>query len=258
MSVLIRKPIDFIVTSLLWVYFIAGFALMFVPYISWSKIRGKTGQLEYQAFFHVFFRVFFRLTRLLSPGLTISIDPGLKAVQSSIIIGNHLSYLDPLLMVATFPRHKTIVKSSFFQVPVFGWFLRQAGYIPSSANGKHMALVVKHVGEMADYLATGGNLFIFPEGTRSRTGHLNAFREGAFNIARQCQAPIAIVQFRNTEQLFKPDTGLFNTCQKIRIDIKLIDTITPDRPEFDSSEALSRTARQILEREGAKDNQDLR
>jgi 1-acyl-sn-glycerol-3-phosphate acyltransferase len=243
-----RKLIDLLVTLILWIYFILGFALIFIPYLAWLFIIGKTDEFAFQALFHRFFAIFFKLNLLLIPGLTIRIDPKLSSVRSSVIVCNHQSYLDPLLFIATFKKHKTIVKNTFFLVPAFGWFMKRNGYVPSSANGKYMALVLRYLGEMKQFLASGGNLFIFPEGTRSRNGRLNQFHKGAFTIADQSQAPVVVAYIKNTGRLFKPGTSLFNTCQRNTIEIGYLGTISPDDSRFvDAPEKKAEETRKIIQ-----------
>ena len=244
----IRKLIDFLVTSILWIYYVLGFVLIFTPYVAWLYLTGKTDEFAFQALFHRFYAIFFRLCLVLIPGLDIRVDPKLSSVRSSIIVCNHQSYLDPLLFISTFKRHKTIVNNTYFLVPFFGWFMKKNGYIPSSANGKYMALVVKHLSEMKNYLDSGGNLFVFPEGTRSRDGQLNEFNKGAFSIADQSRAPVVVAYIKNTSRLFKPGTGLFNTCRRNTIELGHLGEISPDDPKFvNAPEKKAEEAKRIID-----------
>ncbi len=243
-----RKLIDLVVTSILWIYYIFGFGLIFAPYVAWLYVSKKNDEFQFQELFHTFHGLFFKLILFLVPGTKIKIDPQVLTIRSSIIVCNHQSYLDPLLFVSLFKKHKTIVKSTFFMVPVFGWFLKKTGYVPSSANGKHMALVVRHLGSMREYLESGGNLFIFPEGTRSRDGNLNAFNSGAFSIASQSQVTVRVVYIKNTGQLFKPGTGLFNTCQRNIIVLEHLGVIDPKEPRFaGSAEKMAEEAKRMIQ-----------
>ena len=81
---------------------------------------------------------------------------------------------------------------------------------------------------MGDYLSSGGNLFIFPEGTRSRDGRLGKFNDGAFKIARRFGASIKVLQIKNTNILFTPGKFLFNTCIQNTIEVRLIGELNPD------------------------------
>jgi len=127
-----------------------------------------------------------------------------------------------------FEKHKTIVKNTFFKVPIFGWVLRTAGYLPATASGELISLMIEQMENMQGYLSSGGNLFVFPEGTRSRDGKMGEFNEGAFKIAKRCNAPVKVLSIRNTDRLFTPGKYLFTTCIKNTIEIKQIGSIEPD------------------------------
>jgi 1-acyl-sn-glycerol-3-phosphate acyltransferase len=88
--------------------------------------------------------------------------------------------------------------------------------------------VIKNIENIREYLASGGNVFIFPEGTRSRTGRLGPFNRGAFSIARYCRAPIQCLMIRNTNRLFVPGRFRFNTCVPVAIDVERIGTFNPE------------------------------
>jgi 1-acyl-sn-glycerol-3-phosphate acyltransferase len=81
---------------------------------------------------------------------------------------------------------------------------------------------------MRAYLASGGNLFIFPEGTRSRSGAVGPFEKGAFTIAKLCCAPIQVLRIENTNKVYPPDCFLFNTGVPVEISVSLAGSI-----EFD-------------------------
>ena len=158
----------------------------------------------------------------------MEIDDNVAAIRSSVIVCNHLSYLDPLLLIALFRQQKTIVKTRFFSMPVFGRIIKQSGYLPATSEGPFAQMMIVQMEKMESYLKAGGNLFVFPEGTRSRDGKIGNLNKGAFKIARICKAPIYVLEVRNTDKLFTPGKFLFNTRIKNTIGIKIIDCIEPD------------------------------
>jgi len=216
---------DAAVTLLIWVYFILGFLLLFAPRYGWAWLRAGDREAAFQRLNQRYFRSFFCVLRCITPGLALHVDKDIGEIHSSIIISNHLSYLDPILLVSLFEKQKTIVKKTFFKVPIFSYLLRQSGFIPF-----------------------GGNVFIFPEGTRSRTGLLGPFNKGAFSIARYCRAPIQCLLIRRTNHLFLPGRFLFNTCVPNTIEVERIGTFLPDDrdPEFRLT-ALIREIRTLYE-----------
>ena len=242
----IKPLMDVIVTLLLWIYFTLGFALFFAPRYAAATLLRTDREAAFQRLNCLFFQRFFRLLGLIAPGTTLNIRDEVRAIRSSVIVCNHLSYLDPILLISLFEKQKTIVKNAFFNVPLFGWILRQSGYIPSSAGDDYASLMIRNVENIRAYLASGGNIFIFPEGTRSRTGRLGPFNKGAFSIARYCRAPIQCLMIRNTNRLFVPGRFRLNTCIPAAMVVERIGMFDPDYgdPAFRLS-ALIREIREI-------------
>ena len=246
------------VTLLLWGYFTLGFLIIFSPFYLAAYLFSENRENSFQRLNHQFYKGFFFLIRIFIPGQKWHIDGGIKSIRSSVIVCNHLSYLDPLLLISLYPRHKTIVKSTFFSVPIFGWMLKRSGYIPSTSEGRLSELMIDSFETMDDFLASGGNLFIFPEGTRSRDGTIGRLNKGAFKIARLCQTPIKILYIRNTNKLFTPGKFLFNTLVSNTITVEPITGIEPDyqSDKFSISELMSQV-RSLLENQKEKTSEDV-
>jgi 1-acyl-sn-glycerol-3-phosphate acyltransferase len=219
---------DMAVTLLIWTYFIWGFFLFFSPRYVWAWLGVADREVAFQRLNQRFFRGFFCILRCITPGLSLQVDSDVSAIHSSIIISNHLSYLDPLLMVSLFEKQRTIVKKTFFKVPIFSYLLRQSGFMPAMNGTDDSALMIRIYENIKEYLASGGNVFIFPEGTRSRTGLLGPFSKGAFSIAHYCRAPIHCLLIRHTNRLFLPGRFLFKTCVPNTIEVEKIGSFIPD------------------------------
>jgi 1-acyl-sn-glycerol-3-phosphate acyltransferase len=228
-DVCLKTVFSLLVTCLLWLYFTVGFGLFFSPFYGWAYVFSKHRESAFQHLNHYFFRGFFFLLRCLAPGVKWRISNNIRSIKSSVVVSNHLSYLDPLLMIVLFPRHKTIVKSSFFKVPLFGWLIEQSGFIPATTQGSLSPLMIERIESLDEFLASGGILFIFPEGTRSRDGRIGPFNKGAFKIAGHCQAPIQVLRITGTDKLFKPGRSLFNAVTSATIAIEKIAQIDPDK-----------------------------
>ncbi len=223
------KPlVDMVVTLLLWGYFILAFFFGFAPFYAAAAIRRKEREAAFQRLNSLFFGGFFRFLAAVTPGVKIQIQDEIRSIRSSVIVCNHLSYLDPILLISLFERQKTIVRSDFFDRFIFGGILKRSGYIPSRAEEEHASLMIQSIEHIGEYLATGGNLFIFPEGTRSRTGRLGPFSKSAFSIARRCRVPIQCLMIRNTNRLFVPGRFWFNTCDPVVIEVERIGAFDPE------------------------------
>jgi len=226
-----RKLYDFVVSLAMYGYFSVGFLLLFVWIYLFFHLFARNREIWFQRITHGFYRGFFGLGRLLMPWVELRVGPDVRSIRSSVIVSNHLSYLDPLLLISLFCRHKTIVKNSFFHVPFFSWVLKTSGYMPSDASGKETPILIHNLDTMQDFLASGGNLFIFPEGTRSLDGTLAPFNKGGFTIAKKNRAPIHVIRIRNSNRLLHPKRFAFNATEKMVITIEQIGTISRERLE---------------------------
>lgn len=248
-----KRMIDFCRTVLLWAYFLFGYLFillfLFVP----SYIHLKSSAAVLQKMNHIHLKCFFAWLRCLSPRTKIAIASDVRSLRSSIIVCNHVSYLDPILLVSQFPRHTTIVKNTFFRVPIFGWFLKQAGYVPSPSSSMFEPSMMTHLEDIRRHLAAGGNLFMFPEGTRGHRGKLLPFNKGVFSIARYCNTGLKLVFIRDTDKLFRPGTFSFQTHETNTISLELIASLTPDYQAKDFSiSTLADQARCVFERKIAE------
>jgi len=228
MTKILNIILDFAMTLILWVYYILGFFFFFAPFYIYFFFFPAKRESAYQQLNCTLHRSFFALLRTLAPQVTWQISPAVRALHSSVIIANHQSFLDPILFVSLFPRQKTVVKKRYFSVPVFGWILKTSGYIPALAGDSGSDILLEQLVKMKGYLNNGGNLFMFPEGTRSRDGRLGAFDRGAFRIAKLCAAPLQVVVIRNTGRLYIPGRFLFNTRERFTISVELAGTLKPE------------------------------
>lgn len=101
---------------------------------------------------------------------------------SYIIVFNHNALLDVPLSAPFVPGpNKTIAKSSFAKIPVFGLFYRKGSVLVDRKNERSR---VKSFEDMKKVLASGMHMCIYPEGTRNRTSApMKQFYDGAFSLA---------------------------------------------------------------------------
>jgi 1-acyl-sn-glycerol-3-phosphate acyltransferase len=216
------------ITILLWTYFTLGFIIIFSPFYLIAFLFFKNKSTVFQHLNSRFYQGFFFLCRILIPRQKWEIDPAIQTIRGSIVMSNHLSYLDSILLVSLFPDHSTIAKASLFNIPIFGRMLGLSGYIPSSGEGPYAELLLNSLESIRSLLERGGNFIVFPEGTRSRDGRFGPMNRGAFKIAKSVNAPIKLLKIENTHRLFTPGKFSFNTSISNIIRVRLIGDLHPD------------------------------
>ncbi len=229
------------VTLILWGYYTIGFIILFAPFYACARLFSKDVTLAFQRLNSRFYRWFFALLRLLLPACQWRVASAVKTIRGAVVVANHVSYLDPILLISFFQCHTTIAKQRLFHIPLYGRMLRLSGYIPSSADGALADLMLASMEKMPAFLSGGGNLIIFPEGTRSRDGQIGPLNTGAFKIARLCKAPIHVLYIQNTARLFRPGRFLFDTCSANTIRVEHLARIDPgyDDPNFSLKDLMA-------------------
>lgn len=142
----------------------------------------------------------------------------------AVIVANHLSLLDILVLFRLQSHFKWVSKIENFRVPVIGWNMRLCDYIPIRRGDKQSTLAMLRQCERA--LAGGSSILMFPEGTRSASGRLRAFNSGAFQIAERCRVPLQPIIVRGTAEAL-PKRG-FVLQGRHPISIEILDPIPAD------------------------------
>lgn len=116
----------------------------------------------------------------------------------AVIVANHLSLLDILVLFRLQSHFKWVSKIENFRVPLIGWNMRLCDYIPLRRGDKQSIIAMLRHCDRA--LADGSSILMFPEGTRSASGRLRAFSPGAFQIAHRNRVPLQPIVVRGTAE----------------------------------------------------------
>jgi len=112
------------------------------------------------------------------------------AGRGQLIVANHPSLIDVVLLIALLPEVDCIVKQALWRNPFLRWPVAWADYIPNSGSAEEL------VASAAANLRSGRSLIVFPEGTRSVPGQPLNMQRGAARIALAAAAqlvPVTIV-----------------------------------------------------------------
>jgi 1-acyl-sn-glycerol-3-phosphate acyltransferase len=149
-------------------------------------------------------------TWLWSVGLTPEVEGGQNLIQIQsrkqneplLIVSNHASYLDPIILAATVPfNFRFVVKREARDWPVIGSFIRKCGAIaivrndPSSASDESRKIVLA--------LKEGAAIHMFPEGTFTAHAGLRPFQMGAFKAALETGSQVVPVSLSGTRKVLR-------------------------------------------------------
>jgi 1-acyl-sn-glycerol-3-phosphate acyltransferase len=160
----------------------------------------------------------------------------------TVMVANHLSLLDILVMFRTFLHFKWVSKIEVFRVPFIGWNMALNGYVKLKRGDR--GSVVQMLRRCEEVLAGGNSVMIFPEGTRSPTGVMRDFKAGAFEIAIRTRSPLQPILIRGTAGAL-PKRG-FVLRGRHPIHVTFLDSIPPESFAGLSSEELARQVRSTM------------
>jgi 1-acyl-sn-glycerol-3-phosphate acyltransferase len=120
------------------------------------------------------------------------VDPAIDPSRAYVFFQNHVNHLDHCSLYCATPHFKQGVElAEHFAYPVYGSYMKRRGTIPVSRGDARQLRVLLE--RMRQELQAGHSLLVFPEGTRTLTGHLGDFQPGLFRIAQRLAAPIVPV-----------------------------------------------------------------
>ena len=157
---------------------------------------------------------------LWSLGLTATVR-GLENLEKGhqyIFVCNHASAIDIMLAVSYLPGTVAFMaKKSLFKVPLFGWGIAAIGSIPVDRSTRIRAQQSVDVA-VRRLRRTVVNMILYPEGTRTRDGHLQPFKSGGFLLAIRSGIPIVPVAVKGTFEAL-PSGGLNLTAVPVSLTI---------------------------------------
>eukprot|EP00978_Attheya_sp_CCMP212_P009814 scaffold23396_cov47-Attheya_sp.AAC.5 len=113
-----------------------------------------------------------------------------KKKKAAMFVANHNSWMDIPFLGASigWRNYKIVAKAELGKVPILGKSIKLGGHVMVDRTDRKSQLRTFKVG--MQWLKDGVHLCTFPEGTRSRSGRLQKFKNGAFKMAHKRGAPI--------------------------------------------------------------------
>jgi 1-acyl-sn-glycerol-3-phosphate acyltransferase len=157
-----------------------------------------------------------------------------------IFMSNHVSNLDPPVLIPMIPRRTSVLaKRELWKIPILSKALDLADIVPVERNKRESAIEsIRRAGEVMKH---GINMTIYPEGTRSRDGHMLPFKKGPFHLAAETGFSIVPITILGTENMMPK--GKF----AIRPGIATLVFHAPiDPAKFNSREELMRAVHDVI------------
>ena len=179
--------------------------------------------------------------RLAGVPATVSGEANLPA-DHCIVVANHASYLDGVILQAFLPpRFSFVIKGEMQRVPVMHFVLRRIGAkfverFVAAGSARDARALIKAA-------AAGESLTFFPEGTFLEAPGLSRFRPGAFAAAIKGELPLVPVVIRGSRQILPARTMM---PRRGRLKIDILQAIDPADPAFGNSALLAELARQRI------------
>lgn len=177
-----------------------AFWLLLVPFAAligfpWTFLSGKVDVLYWLGT-----RVAFAGVRVAGVKVKVVGLDSLDAAATYIFMSNHVSNLDPPILVPVIPRRTSVlVKKELFRVPILSRAMRLASLVPVERSNRDAAIASLRAASAV--LARGIPMTIFVEGTRSFDGRLLPFKKGPFYLAMESGVPVVPVTIVGTHHI---------------------------------------------------------
>lgn len=144
-------------------------------------------------------------------------DPPSDPRRPYVVVSNHESFAD-ILLISYLPwEMKWLSKIEMFRFPVVGWMMSLAGDIPVKRGFGPSAVEAMRV--CRERLAQKVSVMIFPEGTRSTTSEMLPFKDGAFRLAIEAGVPVLPLALSGTRRAL-PKRGFI--MRRARAEVRVL------------------------------------
>jgi 1-acyl-sn-glycerol-3-phosphate acyltransferase len=174
-------------------------------------------------------------------GIELSLDgeERMDPKQRYILVANHYSYFDiPCVLASVRQPIRFLAKVSLFKVPIFGWAIGRAGFIPIDRKNRRTA--VKSFDLAAERIRKGNTIVVFPEEGRTSYRLMRKFQRGGFLLAMKSGLPILPLAIDGTFDVFSVGA---RTITPGRVTVRVGTPIATEGRSVREKEQLSQEAR---------------
>jgi len=231
-----------ILSSIFWLFLTtSSIALFPVAVATWALTSPFDRRL---VVLHRFTCFWASLYTWLNPAWPVRIEgrERIRQDEAYVMVANHLSLLDILVLFRLFTHYKWVSKIENFRIPFIGWNMSLNRYIKLRRGDR--ASVVKMMKACRETLSEGNSIMMFPEGTRSPNGRMRSFKPGAFELALDAQRPILPIVIRGTSDALPKRGFVLRGRHPIQVDI--LDELPYESFRDESVEGLTERVRSLI------------
>jgi 1-acyl-sn-glycerol-3-phosphate acyltransferase len=142
-----------------------------------------------------------------------------------LIVCNHISMFDIVTILAYFPQCTTFVKHKFYRNPFLWPMISACGYLPIDERdpGSRSKAMQRALME----LRSGGQVVVFPEGTRSKNGEVGTFQNGVFRLALAAGVPVTPIVFSSDAPFLNSRRDSHQARRTIHMQARVMPAIEP-------------------------------
>lgn len=167
----------------------------------------------------------------------------IRPSQSYLLMSNHQSAYDIFTLFVAFPHSmRMVAKKAMFSLPIMGRGMKAAGFVEIDRSDRARALAALE--RAKELMASGINVWIAPEGTRSDDGALLPFKRGGFMMAMQMGCPILPVSIVGSRDVLPAKDYRVQKGKTVRITFH--DSIDPARFGPDGRDELMETVKRSI------------
>jgi len=170
--------------------------------------------------------------------------PAALAARPAVLVANHRSLMDALLLLGLLPRTGVVIKSRDTRKLMNGLLARHFDLV--SIDRHSVESLAATLAKCRRLLGEGKNLLVFPEGTRARSGRLQHFNRLAFDLALATRRPVAPVILHTPQPFMAKLPGSIFPRRPNDYRIRFLDLELP-RPEDDAEAMCDRVHRRMAQ-----------
>jgi 1-acyl-sn-glycerol-3-phosphate acyltransferase len=185
-----------LLSILFWIFLVVSSLLCFpVAVVLWAVTAPFDRR---RAVLHQFTCFWASLYTWLNPAwpVVVSGREHIRRDATYVMVANHQSLLDILVLFRLFVHFKWVAKIELFKIPCIGWNMSLNRYVRLRRGDPES--IARMMRTCEERMAEGSSIMMFPEGTRSADGRLKPFKHGAFTLAKTARAPLLPIVVEGT------------------------------------------------------------